>query len=103
MRDLVGRARSGGLRASELSSPTITVTSLGGRGAEAVIGIIYPPQVALIGFGAVLTRPWVVDGRVTPRPLVTASLAGDHRASDGHIGALLLNAIDRVLQEPEKL
>jgi pyruvate dehydrogenase E2 component (dihydrolipoamide acetyltransferase) len=103
MRDLVQRARSGGLRSSELTSPTVTVTSLGDRGAEGVIGIIYPPQVALIGFGVVSTRPWVLNGLVEPRPLVTVSLAGDHRASDGHLGALLLNAIARLLQEPQKL
>ena len=103
MRDLVGRARSGGLRSSELTLPTITVTSLGDRGADSVIGIIYPPQVALIGFGTISPRPWIADGQIVPRPLVTASLAGDHRASDGHQGGLLLNAIARLLQEPQKL
>lgn len=103
MRDLVQRARTGRLRSSELGSATSTVTSLGDRGAETVMGIIYPPQVALIGFGGIATRPWVVDNRVEPRPLVTVSLAADHRASDGHIGSLLLSAIERLLQEPEKL
>jgi pyruvate dehydrogenase E2 component (dihydrolipoamide acetyltransferase) len=103
MRDLVQRARTGGLRSSELASPTVTVTSLGDRGAETVMGIIYPPQVALIGFGMIGTRPWVVKDHVEPRPVVTVSLAADHRASDGHIGALLLSAIERLLQEPAKL
>ena len=103
MRDLVQRARTGGLRSSELALPTVTVTSLGDRGAEMVMGIIYPPQVALIGFGMIGTRPWVVKNRVEPRPAVTVSLAADHRASDGHIGALLLSAIERLLQEPAKL
>ena len=103
MRDLVRRARTGSLRSSELYSPTVTVTSLGERGAETVFGIIYPPQVAIIGFGSISTRPWVIDGRIEVRPLATISLAADHRASDGHVGALLLNAIDRLLQEPEKL
>jgi pyruvate dehydrogenase E2 component (dihydrolipoyllysine-residue acetyltransferase) len=103
MRDLVQRARSGGLRSSELASATVTVTSLGERSAESVTGIIYPPQVAIIGFGTVATRPWVVDGEVTPRPLVMVSLAADHRATDGHIGARLLTAIERLLQEPAKL
>ena len=103
MRGLVQRARTGGLRSSELGSATVTITSLGDRGAETVLGIIYPPQVALIGFGGIAVRPWVVEGRLEPRPLVTVSLAGDHRASDGHVGGLLLNAIERLLQEPEKL
>jgi pyruvate dehydrogenase E2 component (dihydrolipoamide acetyltransferase) len=103
LRDLVQRARTGGLKSSELASATITVTSLGERGAESVMGVIYPPQVALIGLGRIDLRPWVAEGAVVPRPLLTASLAGDHRASDGHRGGLLLAALDRLLQEPEKL
>jgi pyruvate dehydrogenase E2 component (dihydrolipoamide acetyltransferase) len=103
MRDLVQRARSGGLRSSELASPTVTVTSLGERGAESVTGVIYPPQVAIIGFGTVLTRPWVVEGRIEARPLACVTLAADHRATDGHTGARLLNTIERLLQEPARL
>lgn len=82
---------------------TCTVTSLGERGAESVLGIIYPPQVAILGFGQVLTRPWVAKGNVVARPVVNATLAADHRASDGHAGGLFLTAIDRLLQEPESL
>ena len=103
MRDLVLRARSSGLRSSELSDPTVTVTSLGDRGAESVLPIIYPPQVAMIGIGRVVTRPWVVDGTIGPRPIVTVTLAGDHRASDGHRGGILLTEIDRLLREAETL
>lgn len=103
LRDLVSRARSGALRSSELSDGTITVTSLGEQGVEAVFGIIYPPQVALVGFGKVVERPWVVDGQVVPRPVLTATLSADHRASDGHRGALFLAALERLLQEPSKL
>jgi pyruvate dehydrogenase E2 component (dihydrolipoamide acetyltransferase) len=102
-RDLVSRARSGGLRSSELSDPTITVTSLGEQGVEAVFPIIYPPQVAIVGFGKMVERPWVVEGRIVPRPLVTATLSADHRVSDGHRGGLFLAAVDRLLQEPSKL
>jgi pyruvate dehydrogenase E2 component (dihydrolipoamide acetyltransferase) len=103
LRDLVQRARTGGLRASELGSGTVTVTSLGERGADSVIGVIYPPQVALVGFGRIATRPWVVDGAVVARPLVEATLAADHRVCDGHLGGLLLAAIDRYLQAPGEL
>ncbi|MDP3083599.1 MAG: 2-oxo acid dehydrogenase subunit E2, partial [Rubrivivax sp.] len=103
LRDLVQRARSGGLRSSELTDPTVTVTSLGERGADSVYGVIYPPQVAILGFGQVALRPWVVDGQVVARPLVQASLAADHRASDGHLGGQLLAAIDRALQSPDTL
>jgi pyruvate dehydrogenase E2 component (dihydrolipoamide acetyltransferase) len=103
LRDLVQRARAGGLRSSELTDPTITISSLGDRGAESVWGVIYPPQVAIIGFGRMLSKPWVVDGQVQPRPLVSASLAADHRASDGHLGGQLLTAIHRALQSPQSL
>jgi pyruvate dehydrogenase E2 component (dihydrolipoamide acetyltransferase) len=103
LRDLVQRARSGGLRSSELTDPTLTVTSLGERGAESVFGVIYPPQVAIVGFGRVVVRPWVCGGAVLPRPVVAVTLAADHRASDGHVGGQLLAAIDRALQDPATL
>lgn len=101
--DLVKRARAGSLRSSELSDPTITVTSLGEQGVETVFGVIYPPQVALVGFGKLVERPWVVNGRIVPRPVITASLSADHRVSDGHRGGLFLAEIDRLLQEPQTL
>ncbi|MFI5178395.1 MAG: 2-oxo acid dehydrogenase subunit E2, partial [Vicinamibacterales bacterium] len=101
--DLVARARAGSLRSSELSDPTITVTSLGEQGVDAAFGIIYPPQVALVGFGRISERPWIVSGQVQPRLLVTATLAADHRASDGHRGGVFMGAVDRWLQTPEKL
>jgi pyruvate dehydrogenase E2 component (dihydrolipoamide acetyltransferase) len=86
-----------------MSDPTITVTNLGDQGVESVFGVIYPPQVALVGFGRVLERPWADAGTVCSRPTVTASLAADHRASDGHRGAVFLSTVDRLLQEPDQL
>ena len=102
-RDLVQRARAGSLRSSEVSDPTITVTNLGEQGVETVFGIIYPPQVALVGFGKIVERPWSSEGQIVSRPLISASLSADHRVSDGHRGGLFLSAIDRILQEPDKL
>src|SRR5574341_1029389 len=101
--DLVKRARAGSLRSSELSDPTITVTSLGEQGVETVYGVIYPPQVALVGFGKVVQRPWIVEGNIVSRPVVTATLSADHRVSDGHRGGLFLATIERLLQEPAQL
>jgi pyruvate dehydrogenase E2 component (dihydrolipoamide acetyltransferase) len=103
LRDVVQRARRGGLRGSELTSGTITVTNLGERGVDTVFGLIYPPQVALVGFGKLVERPWAENGMVGARPQVHASLSGDHRASNGHRGALFLAAIDGLLQHPEQL
>lgn len=103
LRDLVQRTRAGRIRSSEISDPTITVSSLGDRGVEALYGIIYPPQVAIVGFGKVVARPWIVDGAIGPRSVATITLSGDHRATDGHAGALFLAEIGKLLQEPEKL
>ncbi|MCC6393566.1 MAG: 2-oxo acid dehydrogenase subunit E2 [Bryobacterales bacterium] len=103
LRDLITRARSGRLRSSEITEGTITVTNLGDLGVETVFGVIYPPQVALIGFGRIVERPWVEQGTLVARPVLTATLAADHRATDGHRGAQFLQALDRILQEPEKL
>lgn len=103
LRDLVQRARSGRLRSSELADPTVTVTSLGERGADSVLAVVVPPQLAVIGFGRICARPWVVDRQVVPRSIVQVSLAADHRASDGHLGGLLLAALDDALLRPELL
>ena len=103
LRDLVKRVRAGVLRSSEIADATITVSSLGEQGVESMFGVIYPPQVALVGFGKIVERPWAVKGMLGSRPIIMASLAADHRASDGHRGGLFLAAIDSLLQEPEKL
>lgn len=101
--DLVRRARAGSLRSSEMSDPTITVTNLGDQGVDAVSGVIYPPQVALVGFGRVQERAWASDGALRAMPAVTATLAADHRVSDGHYGALFLAEVRDWLQRPEQL
>jgi pyruvate dehydrogenase E2 component (dihydrolipoamide acetyltransferase) len=103
MRDLVQRTRTGRIRGSEIADPTITVSSLGERGVEALYGIIYPPQVAIVGCGKVVVRPWVVDGAIGPRSVITLTLSADHRVSDGHAGALFLAEIGKLLREPDKL
>jgi pyruvate dehydrogenase E2 component (dihydrolipoamide acetyltransferase) len=101
--DLVARVRAGSLRSSEMSDPTITVTNLGETGVESVFGVIYPPQVALVGFGRMETRPWSEDGKLFTAPLVTASLSADHRASNGIRGARFLAELRERLQHPEEL
>ncbi len=102
-RDVVGRARSGRLQRAEMTEATITVTNLGELGVDSVLGVIYPPQVALVGFGRVSEQPWAHDGMVGVRPAVTATLSADHRVSDGMRGARFLSRIDELLQKPEAL
>ncbi len=101
--DLVRRARVFSLKSSELADPTLTVTNLGDGGADIVHGVIYPPQVAIVGFGAVRERPWADNGVLRAIPVVTATLAADHRVTDGHFGALFLADLSRALQSPENL
>lgn len=101
--DLVKRARAGSLRSSEMSDPTVTVSNLGERGVDSTFAVIYPPQVAIVGFGRVAPRPWVQGETLSATPTVIASVSGDHRASDGHRGALFLAEVAKLLQEPEKL
>jgi pyruvate dehydrogenase E2 component (dihydrolipoamide acetyltransferase) len=103
LRDLVARTRAGSLRGAELTDATITVTSLGDLGVEKVFGVIYPPQVALVGFGRPHEAPWAENGMLGVRTVVDATLAADHRATDGVRGARLLDAVRRRLSEPEKL
>lgn len=103
LRDLIMRTRAGRLRSSELTNATITVTSLGDMGVEKVFGVIYPPQVALVGFGKVIEEVWVEKGMIGVRPVVHATLAGDHRATDGRVGAEFLDVLNKLLQEPAML
>lgn len=103
LRDVATRARQGALRASDLRESTLTVTNLGDQGVEGVLGVIFPPQVALVGFGAITERPWAHNGLLGIRPMVTASLSADHRVSDGHRGGLFLTAIAEHLSRPEEL
>ncbi|MGH8072376.1 MAG: 2-oxo acid dehydrogenase subunit E2 [Candidatus Entotheonellia bacterium] len=103
LHDVIPRVRAGRLRSSELTDATITVTNLGDLGVEVVYGVIYPPQVALVGFGKIIEQPWVENGMLGIRPILTATLAADHRATDGHRGGQFLESLNRYLQEPVKL
>ncbi|MBK6349930.1 MAG: 2-oxo acid dehydrogenase subunit E2 [Proteobacteria bacterium] len=102
-RDLVTRARAGRLRASELAASTIILTSLGEASVETVLPIIQPPQVAIVGAGVVAVRPWIVDGNIVPRHVLTLSLAADHRVTDGRLGAHFLARIAALLAAPAAL
>ncbi|WP_375569338.1 dihydrolipoamide acetyltransferase family protein [Seohaeicola saemankumensis] len=102
MRDLVTRARAGRLRASEMTKGTLTLSSLGETGAEAMTGVIFPPQVALVGIGAPHVRPWVVGRTVKPRVLITLTVSADHRALDGRLVSRFIAAFETHLHSPER-
>ncbi|GGN93775.1 2-oxo acid dehydrogenase subunit E2 [Nocardia rhizosphaerihabitans] len=103
LRGAVDRARSARLLSSDAAPASITVTNLGDLGVDTVFGVIPPPQVAIVGLGAVSQRPCAVNGLLGVRPQVTITLSADHRASDGAVGARFLNTIGDLLQHPEQL
>jgi len=103
LNDIIPRARALRLRSSELSDSTITITSIGEGGADLVYGIIYPPQVAIIGFGSISEQAVAENGLLGVRPMIQVSLAGDHRATDGLTGSRFLVSLNNQLQNPEAL
>jgi len=103
MNDIIPRARTMKLRSSELSESTITVTNLGEGNVETVYGVIYPPQVAIVGFGSITDQPWAEMGMLDVRPVLTITLSADHRATDGATGSRFLMAVKNYLQKPESL
>jgi len=103
LNDVIPRARLKKLKSSELSDSTFTVTSLGDGGAEKVFGIIYPPQVALVGFGSISQQARVSNGKIEICPVITAVLAGDHRVTDGHTGSRFLSCLKGHLENPEEI
>lgn len=103
LNDLIPRARALKLRSSELSESTITMTNLGEGNVDKVFGVIYPPQVAIVGFGNIVQEAWVENGAISARPVVHVTLAADHRAIDGYLGGKLLTALKNNLQNPAAL
>jgi len=103
LKQQVSAARTASLRVSELTAATCSVTSIGDRGAQQMFAVIYPPQVAIIALGSAHQQAMVVDGKIQIRSIIEASLAADHRVSDGHIGARFLYQLNQQLQIPEKL
>ncbi|WP_297691948.1 dihydrolipoamide acetyltransferase family protein [uncultured Eudoraea sp.] len=103
LNDLIPRARALQLRSSELSESTITISNIGEGSTDKVFGVIYPPQVAILGFGNIVEEAWAEDGELSARPVVHVTLAADHRAIDGYLGSRFLMALKRNLQKPEAL
>jgi len=101
--DLIARTRAGKLRGAELSQQTVTITNLGDLGVERVYGVIYPPQVAIVGLGKIIDSPWAIGDTLAVRKVMQATIAGDHRATDGRTGALFLDKLNKILQNPEEL
>lgn len=103
LRDLVERVRTGRIRGSELSDPTVTLSILGEDMADRILPVIYPPQVAIIGCGSIRERPWIEANTIVLRRVMEVTVAGDHRVSDGRAAARFLKHLETILKEPEQL
>jgi pyruvate dehydrogenase E2 component (dihydrolipoamide acetyltransferase) len=102
-RDLVDRAKNGALQAREVTDGTFTITNLGAYGIETLIGIIQPPQTAILGVGSVMEQAFARDGVVSARRIMKLALSADHRVTDGAQGAVFLGEIKRLLERPAAL
>ena len=102
-KDLIDRAKNGHLTAEEYSAGTFTITNLGAYGVETLIGIINPPQAAILGVGSVMPQAVVRDGAVVVRQVMKVALSADHRVSDGAEGAPFIKEIQGFLERPASL
>lgn len=95
-----GGARSGEASPGDLTGSTISITNVGVFGVDAGTPILNPGEAAILAVGTITDRPWVVDGTLAVRKVVTLSLAFDHRLVDGEQAGRALAAVGAVLQDP---
>ncbi|MFI5690922.1 dihydrolipoamide acetyltransferase family protein [Kribbella sp. NPDC051586] len=100
IRRLTGSARDGRLTQQELASGTFTLNNYGSFGVDGSAAIINHPQVAILGVGRIIDRPWVVDGELAVRKLTQLSLVFDHRVCDGGTAAAFLRFIADAFENP---
>jgi pyruvate dehydrogenase E2 component (dihydrolipoamide acetyltransferase) len=98
--DLVTRAETGDFAPAALTGGTFTVNNYGGFGVDGSTPIINHPEVAMLGIGRMIDRPWVVDGAVAVRKVVTLSFVFDHRVCDGDVASGFLTFVARCIEEP---
>ncbi|WIX82534.1 dihydrolipoamide acetyltransferase family protein [Amycolatopsis carbonis] len=98
-----GRARSGSLAPAELTGGTFTINNYGVFGVDGSAAIINHPEVAILGIGRIIDRPWIVDGQVVPRKITELTLAFDHRVCDGGTAGGFLRFIADCVESPLRL
>lgn len=97
---LVTRAETGDYSPAELTGGTFTVNNYGGFGVDGSTPIINHPEVAMLGIGRMIDRPWVVDGQLAVRKVATLSFVFDHRVCDGDVASGFLTYVARCIEEP---
>ena len=100
--DLAQRTTKGELKNRELTEGTVTITNMGDLGTEEVFGIIFPPQVAIIGLGRIHKAPVVDKETIRAGFVMDLTLSADHRVTDGLAGARFMALIEKKLKNPSQ-
>lgn len=103
LNDLAATARAGKTSPAEMTGGTLTVTNIGVLGIDTGTPIINPGEVAIVAFGTIRQKPWVVDGAVVPRWITTLGGSFDHRVVDGDLSARFMADVASIMQEPALL
>ena len=103
LNNLTTRAREGKTQPAEMANGTLTITNIGSLGIDTGTPIINPGEVAIVAFGTIKQKPWVVDGEVIPRWVTTLGGSFDHRVVDGDLSARFMADVAAILEEPALL
>jgi 2-oxoisovalerate dehydrogenase E2 component (dihydrolipoyl transacylase) len=100
---LAASARDGKIGPSDLTGSTITITNVGSFGMESGTPIINYPEAAILAPGVIAKRPWVVDGQIAVRDVMTLALSFDHRVLDGAEAGRFLRYLGDLIEKPARL
>ena len=100
LREVAATARAGRMPADRLRGSTFTLNNYGSLGVDGSAAIINHPEVAILGVGRMIERPWVVDGQIVARHIAQLSLVFDHRVCDGGYAAGFLRRVVELIEHP---
>ncbi|MBT2587812.1 dihydrolipoamide acetyltransferase family protein [Arthrobacter sp. ISL-95] len=103
LNELATKARAGKTQPAEMQGGSLTITNIGALGIDTGTPIINPGEVAIIAFGTIKQKPWVLDGEVIPRWITTLGGSFDHRVVDGDLSARFMADVASILEEPALL
>lgn len=103
LNNLATTARAGKTQPAEMQGGTLTITNIGALGIDTGTPIINPGEVAIVAFGTIKQKPWVLDGEVIPRWITTLGGSFDHRVVDGDLSARFMADVAAILEEPALL
>ena len=103
LNELASTARAGKTKPEAMRDGTLSITNIGALGIDTGTPIINPGEVAIVAFGTIRQKPWVVDGEVVPRWITTLGGSFDHRVVDGDLSARFMADVAAIMEEPALL